>query len=137
MNCRAAGHLPGAIEELEALLVETGAMSAPQRAYLLQAMGLLHAATGQIVHARQCFLQAEGEDPESLLVLLGSARFLGETLGDWGAAVAKCDELIAIAMRRPFGETEGDYSSAEYIERATVLKARFVADGEGQDSTGP
>ena len=137
MELRASGNLPGAIEELEALLGGAELMSAAHRAYLLQASGSLLAEAGHILRARSSFLQAEQADPESLLVLLGYARILGETRGDSVAAVAKCDELVAIANRRPFDETEGDYSSVQYIERAMTLRARFITDGGGVDRSVP
>ena len=61
---------------------------------------------------------SEALDPGSLLAKLGYAKFLLSEVGNKGAALAKCEEIISAATASPFPSTADDFSSQEYIDAA-------------------
>jgi tetratricopeptide (TPR) repeat protein len=97
-----------------------------QHAYLLQLMGKLYFDSGNTTEALQHYHRAEDVDPESLLVKLFFAKFLVEQLNDKQSAIAKCEQIISLALENPFPESDDDFGSAEYIEKAKTLKATIL-----------
>jgi predicted Zn-dependent protease len=125
MEAKARGDTKQARAALESML-EKAPLSDAQRADLLQRIAALAQSDGDEVSARQLFENAEAADPGSLLSRLHYAEFLGDILGDKSAAIAKCEEVIRLTQENPSSHTEGDYSSDEYMARASELKARWT-----------
>ena len=76
---------------------------------------------GDSHQAARLLIDSEMADPDSLLVKLYVAEFLGARLGDREAAVKKCEEVIEIAMRAPFAESDDDFSSEAYVQKAETF----------------
>jgi hypothetical protein len=72
--------------------------------------------------ARRQYDLSEQADPDSLLAKYYFAQFLGEKIRDVAAAIAKCDEIVAIAQRHPRVESQDDFSTDQYAEKANQLK---------------
>lgn len=123
LDCKAKGDIPGAKQALEACLHEDAFRNNPiQHADLLQRMGDLCQEAGSRHEAIRYHELAEKADPSSLLVKYYFAKFMAEKLNDNAAAIAKCDQIIALAQREPFPESDDDFGSATYIEKAEKLR---------------
>lgn len=107
----------------------------PYLAGLIQNMGALYLKLGDPIGAKLFHEVADFVDPGSLLTKYIYARSLFEELRDRTAAAAKCDEIIAIAVRSDTLETDSDFSSAEYLRAAQELKARCLGQGAANDPT--
>jgi tetratricopeptide (TPR) repeat protein len=99
----------------------------PQYADLLQRMGELCFLDGEIEKALKYYEESEGADPDSLLVKYYRAEFLGTRVGDKKGAIAICDRIISIARDCPSPESDDDFSSEAYIDKAERLKASLLS----------
>src|SRR5215210_3662965 len=116
----------GRIEEAKSYLLQAlrdaRAKSArPVVAGLIQRLGTLLLAGGDRSSALALYEASEEIDDGSLLVKLEFAKFLWNEMKDGSLASRKCREIIQIAARNPFPETDGDFSSAEYSTAAWRL----------------
>lgn len=85
---------------------------------LTQRFGSLLLKQGEKAGAIVLYELAEVLDTGSLLVKLEYAKFLLRELGERAAAIAKSEEIIAVALSNPFPESAEDFSSEEYIDAA-------------------
>lgn len=85
---------------------------------LCQRLGTVMFRQGDQAAALCIYELSEEIDPGSLLCKLEYARFLFQEAGDKDSATKKCMDLIALAQREPFGETDDDFSSEQYIDAA-------------------
>jgi tetratricopeptide (TPR) repeat protein len=99
----------------------------PQYADLLQRMGELCLLDGERERALKYYEESEMADPDSLLVKYYHAEILGMRIGDKKAAAAICDQIVSIARDRPFAESDHDFSSDTYIEKAERLKSSLLS----------
>ena len=127
-QCKAAGDIAGARVALMACLNHPEFKSqAAQYADLLQRMGELYFLEGQHQAALQYYRQSEIADRDSLLVKYYFAEFLGMVFGDKKSASDICDRIVSIARNNPFSESDDDFSSDAYIEKAEQLRAALLS----------
>ena len=97
-----------------------------QESDFLRRIGDLFFLEGDASAARRQYDLSEQVDPASLLAKYYCAKFLGEKAGDVPAAVAKCDEIVAIATQHPRAESDDDFGTDQYIDKANQLKQALL-----------
>ena len=123
VRSKATGDIAAAKASLAACLRQPALRTEPdQYADLLQRMGELCFLEGNREEAVSHYAESERANPKSLLVKYYRAEFLGKRIGDKRAAIEICDLIISIAHDEPFAETEDDFSSDAYVEKAQQLK---------------
>lgn len=93
-----------------------------QKAMLLQFIGKIYFFENNIEESLRYFELGEQVELGELMSYLATANFFTEWLKDYARAIAKCDEIIALATSSPFAETEDNRGSDSYIAIAEKLK---------------
>ncbi len=120
---KADGDIEGAKHALLRCLDDPSIVgNATQRSDLLQRIGGLFFEQGDTPRALEYFEKASECDPDSLLMSYYYAKFLAEKIKDYERAIERCNAILARAEGAPFGESDDDFSSADYIQMATELK---------------
>lgn len=122
VHAAADGRVEEAKRHLLVALREARARGArPVIAGLIQRLAILLAKDGDRVSALALYEVSEDLDAGSLLAKLEFAKFLVNELREFDLAEQKCHEIIDIAARHPFAETEEDFGSSEYAAAAQRL----------------
>lgn len=103
--------------------------SAPpyQKAFLLTRMGNLALSQGRAEESIRYYEQAVEADAVSLQPALFFAEFLAHQVGNYVAAIEKCDYIIERAAAYPFDEDDEEMSGAYYEAKALEIHAYCVS----------
>jgi tetratricopeptide (TPR) repeat protein len=99
---------------------------AAQESDFIRRMGDLFFLESDLPEALRLYQLSEQADPTSLLAKYFFAKFLGEKAGDVRAAIAKCDQIIRLALQQPTPASDDDLGTDAYIAKAQELKRALL-----------
>lgn len=126
MRAKARGDFTEAERALQLCIGEVGGPPY-QKAFLLTRMGNLALSQGRAEESIRYYEQAVEADAVSLQPVLFFAEFLAHQVGNYVAAIEKCDYIIERAAAHPFDEDDEEMSSADYEAKALEIHAYCVS----------
>jgi tetratricopeptide (TPR) repeat protein len=93
---------------------------------ILQTLGDVCFQEGDVEKALEYYRESEEINPNEVQDKYFFAKFLAEKIKDTSAAIAKCDQIIALAKKNPFPKIGDGYGSEDFIEKAEVLKKSLL-----------